>query len=283
MKRWLRDAWKGLGLADVLGFLGVGLAIVALVQNPNLQANATIYIFGLYITILATSLAWREFVYSRKARYAEASVNLHHCAGLLRDAHDAISRSNREQVDDRVRDSLIAFADAFSLITGANCRACIKTIVAETGGVSGGEPNFMTETLRRSTTALRGEADKPAPIRENTDFLVLFDGRQEYFLSHDLTEERAYMNSNWPNNPDERAEFIRARKFKYITTLVWPIKIAPLSGTKPNVIGFLCVDSLTRHIFERRYDTELGAAIADMLYPLLLRYREMLGNKQPGG
>ena len=274
MNKTLRDMLKGIRAGDVLGFLGVALSLIALFRDKSLQNDATVWVFGTYIFTLAALLVWREFVYSRKARYAEASNSMHKCAHALRDAHGAVDRKNLEQVHEKVRDALVSFADAFSLITGANCRACIKTITAATDSKGNDQTIFCTETLARSCTSERTDADEPAPINDNTDFKVLFERQQTYFASDDLSGELAYMNSHWPSNPDKRKEFIRLRKYKYVTTVVWPIRSpAPTVKEMPQVIGYLCVDSLTRGIFERRYDIDLGAVIADTLYPLLLRYR----------
>lgn len=278
MGKSLREFIKGITIGDVVSIFGAAISLIALFQSDNLRESATIWLFGFYIFILASFLVWREFVYSRKARYAEASASLHRCAHIIRDAHDAANRNNKELVENKIRDVLVAFAETFSLIAGASCRACIKSIVANTD-LSPTE--FLTETLARSDTTGRTLNDDLAPIKDNTDFWLIFTGKQNIYICDDLSKENPYNNSNWPSDPNERQRFIKDRKFKYITTIVWPIRNKIPSNSEPQeVVGFLCVDSLTRGIFERRYDLDLGSIVADTLYPLLVKYRE-ISHPQP--
>lgn len=104
---------------------------------------------------------------------------------------------------------------------------------------------------------------------------MLFHRERRFYICNDLTKEDGYQNSHWPSNPEERREFIKKAEYKYVSTIVWPIR-GPAEDGRPPVTGFLCIDSRTRGIFERRYDIQLGAVIADTLYPLLAEYRALL-------
>lgn len=275
IKRNIMDFIKGLRLGDYLSFTGLVIALITLIlQGRNLN-TAIIWLFGVYILILAATLVWREAAYSRKARYAEASKNIHDCAHNLRDALIAFHNRNKEEAHRVLRDALIAFSDAFSLITGANCRACIKTLVGVNDFASE-NTEFAVETLIRSSTSDRNEDDDATPINCNTDFEMLFARERRFYICNDLTKEDGYKNSHWPSNPEERREFIRKAEYKYVSTIVWPIRGPSSVDGRPPVIGYLCIDSLTRGIFERRYDVELGAIIADTLYSLLCEYRALL-------
>jgi len=57
--------------------------------------------------------------------------------------------------------------------------------------------------------------------------------------------------------------------------MVWPIRRMQTNdgALEPDVLGFLCVDSGARGVFNRRYDFEIGAAFADVLYVYILRQR----------
>lgn len=275
-KRNTRDFFKGLRPGDYLSFAGLVVAIMALILQGRQLNTATVWVFGIYILLLAITLVWREIAYARKARYAEASTHIHDCAHHLRDALISAQQPVPERnLSERVlRDALIAFSDAFSLITGANCRACIKTLVAINDPAER-TTEFAVETLVRSSTSTKSSADEPTPIADNTDFEMLFKCESRYYICNDLTREDGYKNSHWPAEPDKRREFIRKREYKYVATIVWPIRAPATREGRPEVIGYLCIDALTRGIFEPRYDIQLGAVIADTLYPLLRRYRNL--------
>ena len=271
----LRDFYTGINLGGILSLLGLIVSVSTLFLEGELLVTGLVYVFGTYILILAFFLVWREFVYSRKAKYAEACGGLHGAAHLLRDVHSALDEGNKNLVDEKIRDAIISFSNALSLVTGANCRCCIKTINSDTEK-DGGEYVFV-ETLVRSETSESYDYDsKPAGIENNTDFYEILINDSNCFLSHDLTKESVYLNSHWPESPDKRKEFIKQRKYKYITTIVWPIKSYSNSQNKAEIIGFLCADSMTRYIFEARYDVDFGAIIADSLFPVLKRYRNSI-------
>lgn len=258
---------------DIVGFVGFAFSILALVKTQSTIDSSIVWVFGIYIFTIASMLVVREYTYSRKARYAEAMKQLHKCAHEIRDSYWAIESNNAGLCMESVKSSLNSFASAFSIVTGTSCRACIKVIEHD----SSKDPvDFYTRTFcRNQKVAQSTNRDDPAPLEKNTDFKILYqqDDDENYFLSNNLTKRKRYQNSNWPSRHDKRAVFIKERKYQYISTIVWPIRSREVESN-PEVIGFLCVDSLTRGVFERRYDVDTGAIIADMLYPLLSKYRK---------
>jgi hypothetical protein len=251
----------------VVSFL---LVIIGLTSNKNLHEDATKWIFAAYIIILGSLLTAREFVYSRKARFAEATRNIHQAVHSLRDASESIKNTNAESARQEICQTLADVQQAFSLITGVSCRACIKTIVYDTT-----QQRASTETfLRARGTTSNPTKDSEAPIDNNTDFKMLFEYKVPTFFSNNLGNENPYLNSNWPENNSERNSFLKSQKYDYIATIVWPIR-AKESGNPPEIIGFLCIDSKTRGVFSRRYDIDVGAIVADTLYPILKDYRDV--------
>lgn len=282
MGMFVRDTRKGINRGDVfavigivLAAIGIALSIIPVSSDPSFRYNAVVYVFGAYIFFLAVFLTWREIVFSRKARYAEATRNIHACIHSIRDAYASVDSKDEDKTIDSIGKTLRSLSEAFSLITGAHCRACIKTIVAKTS--HNNKTEFFTETLARSNNSHINRNEEPAAISENTDFDILFTTDERYYLCNDLTKEPLYRNSNWPKINTERSEFIRKREYKYITTVVWPIRSEPTGDNKiPQIIGFLCIDSRTRNIFDSRYDIDQGAIVADALYYLLFKYRNEL-------
>lgn len=282
IEKLFRQTWRYLvskiSFMDLMAFVGFALSIAALLKSQKSIDDSVIWIFGLYILVLAILLAAREYSYSRKARYAEAMRALHRCSHEIRDANWGIEENNHELCMLSVKSALNSLATAFSIITGTSCRACIKIIYHDSTKTP---VEFYTSTFcRNQKVASSANKDSAAPIEENTDFTILYrqsDG-ENYFISNDLTKRKSYHNSNWPSRHDDRAKFIKERKYQYISTAVWPIR-AREGDNNPEVIGFLCVDSLARGVFRRRYDIDTGAIIADMLYYMLYEYRNAFADK----
>ena len=172
-----------------------------------------------------------------------------------------------------IQSSLASLSSAFSIVTGTSCRSCIKIIKHDDAQ---DPPVFYTETLRRNRKIPKTQnKDDPAQIDHNTDFNILYatDNEENFFFAGNLLKRKHYDNSNWPSKHDEREAFIKKKKYKYVSTIVWPIRERE-GDDAPKVIGFLCVDSMARNAFWRRYDIDYGATIADVLYPILLEYRK---------
>lgn len=253
---------------NVATVLGLILGIVSLLAT-KLVAMYFIIVMMTYIALLAILLAWREFTYSRKARYAEAMAALHQVSHAVRDAQAAIGIGNDGSFRLQVRAAVDAFSKAFSLVTGTDCRACIKTILVNE---QTNPTTFLAEEFCRSSKGFPAQP-KSCEIRDNSDFYLLFTYDRDFYLCNDLSKENPYNNTNWPTSSSARKDFFKSKKHSYISTIVWPIR-APAQNDQPSIIGFLCVDSLTRGIFEPRYDKDFGAVVADMLYNLLSTYRD---------
>lgn len=248
--------------------IGLILAFIALFKlNPDEITVAVIWIYGLYILILAFFLVLREFTYSRKARYAESISLIHQVSHKLRDGYDMLENSESQSCSDALRDALSSFSTAFSIVTGTNCRASIKTIVkGKNSGI------FYAQDMCNSNNGFEG-AGKKNSIQDNTDFKYLFNHEGNYYFCNDLTNESGYINSNWPCVDSERKTFLKNKDNNYRSSIVWPIR-GKTTEEKPSVLGFLCIDSKSKGVFSRRYDIDFGAIVADTLYSFLLRFTE---------
>jgi hypothetical protein len=266
-----RDICQGLKnkitLDRLLTIASLLIGLISLRKTEEIP-DALTYIFGIYFVILAFLLAWREYVFSRKARYAEAMNSLHNVQHSLRDAFVDIINKDKESVFSNIQSCLNQFSKAFSIITGVSCRACIKTIIKKGN-------NFYVETFARSDTQYNKKDDDLDRIDKNTDFTLLFDYENHFFFSNNLDNEKAYINSHWPRTDSEIRRFVKNKEYDYIATIVWPIR-GKTTSKKPEIIGFLCIDSKTRGVFNRRYDKDVGALVADALYSILRAYRNSI-------
>ena len=237
---------------------------------------------GTYVLVIAIVAVWREISYARKARYAEAMVKFHKCIHCLRDAFNAVKRKEEAYSMRCIEETLSFFASAFSLITGVHCRSCIKILDFMPGDSK--EHNFYVAAFARGSTTLSESAQEPKPyyekdwVDQNSDFMVLFRTKDNKFFSNDLSKEKGYRNSHWPTDPSELQEFLKNRKYDYISTIIWPIRNMHGSGDPPDINGFLCIDSKTRGVFCDRYDIDAGAILADALYFFLAEYRATFQN-----
>lgn len=264
---------KGLSFGDVTGTVSLIVSIIGIIiaifSTPTLASNVAILVFGAYIVMITALLVWREVVYSRKARYAESSSVMHQCIHQLRNAYCAIKNNNADFAFTSIRNSVVLFAQAFSLVTGTNCRACIKTVFYQKEEKDG----VYTRTFCRSNSSDLGDKDKElVPIKKNKDFYDLLTCKKTYFFSNDLSQLHGYFNSNWPDDSEKTDSYIENKEYEYISTIVWPIRSLSASE-KPIIIGFLCIDSKSREVFNKRYDIDTGAILADSLFHVLDSYR----------
>ncbi len=233
-----------------------------------------------YLCGLSLFLMVRYVRQERLARYGEGAQVMERAHRRLKEATDRylFGSGSRESFFDGVQESLSAFAEAFTLVTGSNCRASLKEVfVADTlppstrrGGTSEPREELMIATIVRSDIdESRKVSDESADLlRDNSDFEQVLDTR-EPFVAGDLAamwRDRKYRNSHW--GEQMQAE----RDFPYQSTIVWPIEVAPPLGGQPKsgeerVIAFLCVDSRRRHAFWRRADVPFGGTYAHSLYP----------------
>lgn len=274
-------------LHRVVTYLGFILALFStslFVFNSQTDEAAKLFaiILGCYIIIIAVVAIWREFVYSRKARYAEAMAKFHKTLHCLRDAFCAIEKGNAELSRRCIVESLSFFASAFSLITGVHCRSCIKTIDCE--GDEGNIRNFYAETFERGSTPLLEVTEEPSShhendwIERNSDFFLLFRSKDNKFFSNDLSKEGGYQNTHWPDDSANREKFIKNREYDYISTIVWPIRSTrevEKKEKKYKIIGFLCIDAKSRGVFWHKYDVDAGAILADALYYFMEAYNNI--------
>lgn len=227
-----------------------------------------------WVCLLATGAVILVLVQERRARrrlaYAQALTHLHSVFHLKRDAEAAILQRNVD-IDDTLpvlQRVMTATAEAFTVITGARCRASIKQVVYPDAGMAvpienaTGLRQLQVYTLvRDEATGPRDHDRTPVYVDQNTDFELLFLQRDAYpwFMSNDLSSLDAYKNSSWTEDGPR----------DYLATCVWPIQKVDPKGVEHDTLGFLCVDTLERESFDRHFDFFFGAAIADGLYPLL--------------
>jgi hypothetical protein len=237
-------------------------------------------------------LVWQEFRYSRKAKYAEAFSYLRQIF-YETSTKDGQHIGECSEIENICRLIVNRLATAFSLITGTKCSVCIKVLVLSDD--SEASPRPKVATLCRDDTSLdreRGssplehwveELENPQAIehwvQENTDFQQIFERvgtPQRVFFSNYLPGLRGYQNTSFQVYGQPTAHFRGVRwPLPYRSTVVAPISRVHQLQRSPTLAGYLCVDSRSRSVFNRRYDIDLITGVGDCLFDLVHRYCEL--------
>lgn len=280
---WLTNqdsvAWPAISrVSSIFGLIAPIAAIVTFIATNNFTVPALI--IAIYLCVLVTTLTAllirQERRYLREARYAPALLPLRRAYSEVARSSFGLYYGDRSQEAFRLglQESLRRLAEAFTLITGTQCRACIKVIQAPSTSPAGDD--ILVSTLCRGNEDVGAPRHAPDRVGDNTDFRQIFADNRSHFFSNNLPGDlsRGYKNSHW-NERD-----IQDGTVDYRATIVWPIERGPISRLDHDVpreiIGFLCVDTQSTGVFLESYDVALGASFAQALYLALHRLRELV-------
>ena len=249
-----------------------------------------VFILIVYLGISIVSNFIQHYYYGRKARYAEASLIFHPICHIVRDAMYNVHKIDEDDLKQTLEQVLTAFASGFEIIIGAKVRACIKKL----------EYDNEEELLKAENTERRCEyiyvrnyAHSPGNWSEKVKLNYPYDKDR---LSHNsafrelLTMKRMYyIESNIPkaykDHRYQSTSFMRYGEkqdstwpLPYRSTILWPIRKLvgekyglPEDSAIPDhrVRGFLCIDSWEKNVWWDRYDSQIGAAVADLIFILM--------------
>ncbi|HEY5858040.1 MAG TPA: hypothetical protein VIW24_29435 [Aldersonia sp.] len=163
-------------------------------------------------------------------------------------------------VRDLLRESLVSLETAASVLSGVNCRVCVKMVYDHTD--DSGRTKRAVKSIVRSNTAKSDLRDRPDFVDENTDFSEVLNNRKPYWFSGDIHDGSRPEISNYSNT---------SNVLPYHSVIVWPLRTFevgpaeyPRDG-KGNIIGFLCVDSDEIDAFRRDREVEIGWWFVDTL------------------
>ncbi|MBD3249459.1 hypothetical protein GF336_05420 [Candidatus Woesearchaeota archaeon] len=255
-------------------------------SSPQTTSIVCVITLGLLLIIFTFLFLFTEFRYSMKARYAEALSYIHMAQHIMRDiSYTLLYYDNlpMKVIKGMFTEVLTNISNAFSLIKGVDCRVSLKLIKVD--------PNiredlddkervryYYVRTFTRDIKSkikcqqLDQHSDVNHTIAGNTDFRELFfmeKGAERYWICGNIFKKQGYQNTR----------FEEGKTVEYHSVIVFPIRKDTTSETNKehmtcsqDIHGFLCIDSKSRNIFNRRYDPELGGAIADALYSVLCAF-----------
>lgn len=201
--------------------------------------------------------------------------------------HNIIRKVEFNEVQDKnaFAEFCTLLAQAFYQLKGVDCHVCIKVIVKTHRDKGKITPNkIKANTFVRDTGALGREMIDNIPIdhiiQNNTDYETIFKNIHSetgnYFLCNNLVAQENYKNTSFFDKSKNRT-------FTYTTNTMeerekqWPLKyrstlVAPIypgihaQRNHGTLIGFLCVDSIEKNIFNAEIDAELLTGSADAIY-----------------
>jgi len=267
----LRDSWVEY-LHTVYVVCVIGGWYVANIYDPTeFKSRVALIAILVYFVILLLFLGYFIHAYSRKARYAEATICLHQAVHEIRDAgtylNYCVDGGQKYELAEfklymtRMLESVVR---AYAIVTGTNCRAAIK-LLGNSGKVS-----YVKTMARDSTSAQycrdkdKNESNRHA-VTKNTDYNLILNGGRAHYFSGDIVGAKDYLNTS-------REEY--GDKLPYSSVIVLPVRSATIpqpdsDADKYRVLGFLAVDSAARNVFVEKYDVQMGAVVADALYPIM--------------
>lgn len=267
-----RDLWNlhGPGWAKVLAYFTVALVVGCLAAVFALQVRHNRW-FQWVKKDHERKVADLREQYQRRAAVDLALPSIHRAHHLLRDASFALLHHEPTSAGERLAASLAEMANAFSTVTGNTCRASIKLLQLAADAPEEVDPLRDAEFLYVSTLCRHDHTNPPSTrgpdaLIGNTDFMQVWDVDTPgtCFWSNDLDSVDPYENTHRRNVPRSR--------WAYNSTMVWPIQKAEIESENGSdaigfdMLGFFCVDSLEREIFQYDNDFHLGAGYADALY-----------------
>lgn len=284
-------------VAFIFGIIGTSAAIVIPFFNPSVQSNIATWTICVMFSLFLLWSVYREYKIARKEKYANISNILQSISMRVQDLSFYLLRS----IDDRgnspeelivtVTERLGVILDdvvgLFSMLTGTHCRAAIKVVNSDGSRVWA---HALTRDQRSAQQNAQSDKDRNNRqydiIGDNEDFDLLFDPKRDdrgYYFNNNLSA-RPYRSTSisyrreqagshaW--NPSDEEKWV----LDYRSAIVWPIRRLPnRSGEERLCYGFLAVDSESRNVFERRWDTSIGASIAHQLFIPLFLYFELEG------
>lgn len=196
---------------------------------------------------------------------------------------DAISecyKSGLKTLKNNLKDYIDELAEYLTRYRGTTISICIKIFKKRDRNRNEFQAEEIVSIVRSSNTEAIRNNDSKTFVGQNTDFTNLCKGQMVFFGSsnlHKIKESGQYINDskNWEDN-------------KYTSTLVTPIRYHNNNSThdsykniKPDIIGFLCIDSedeIKEWEYSDSFELQILAAFSDVLYVYIKEFYKCFEN-----
>lgn len=274
-----------------VGVIGFGKFIIEIfvgpVPNVAILQSLVLVAFSVVLLVAAGILYSRSL---RRSRFWYATEFVHAAIHILRD-ECARQREHRDVEAERqaVREALTAIRVAFSIITGATCRATLKSIsdrpdfhypldgtihdVIKSGGL------VVTYARDSVTHNIIGGFDDPGvPLSANPRFDEFLKQPRERCVVVPDTKDSSNKMSRTTSNAKYGGEL------PYLSEIIWPVRALNSRDKKRfDLFGFLVIDCYRKKAFDRRECFDLGAAFSDTFYAFFASLYLPNGNADHAG
>lgn len=268
----------------IRGWLGLPPA-----TDPSIVASfQDMYLVALSIMAIAWAL-YRTVSTPRRA--SEEAYFSHLATHIVRD-FVAQDTKNLNDADKALEDLLHTTEKAFTFVTKRKCVASIKSKI----------DNEVKVTHTSDTVIYPVERQQRHPIRAYSSIAYITDGDRRYFMCGDVWMDFRRQKYDHPQLAEYKEQETFAQlwaMFKeyfrpprgvigFRSTLVVPIRMLrreiPATsddGTPQSpyfYLGFLCIDSTSRHAFKPRVITEIAATYADAICLVFIEKKKLTAN-----
>jgi hypothetical protein len=283
------------GLAASIAAIAVAYRTFVSELHPDGQLGLIILAF--YAIIFLIIAIVQEYRFGHKARYAEAFY-------YFKNAYYFCLKGATEKPRNETNICLIAqqicdqISSGFGVITGTKCSVCIK--ILDKNFKKGRKVEIAVSTLCRDAASTHHRSTSNNSIvhwlDKNSDYLEMFDSFNKpmagIFFNNNLPNKLDYANTSFeiygkPKN-------VEIPFFRYfVRNFYWPLPYKSTIGAAiypmidketpkdtARLLGFLCIDSASRGVFWKRYDTKILRSLAIHLYPLISRWYDIIEKKE---
>jgi hypothetical protein len=272
------------------------------------------YVAAIAIVVLMAFLiigwGYREYEFGRKARYAAGLRSAHAIMHSIRNSCTfqfavyerlgSIGVGELRLLQEKCRNEIIHILDniknVFELATSVQCRATIKVFNEGDDGTI-----YVNTLVRDKNSQIEWEKLDRKRANENNDpildnpyfYKIAFDEEfpHPYIMVNDIGAEPEYLTTSaraYDRAFDMDMGRVSLRRrllgkkptwpLPYKSTLTYAIQQSDdpnLGIGETEVVAFLAVDSPSRNVFDRRWDIDLMAALADSLFHTIYTYADI--------
>lgn len=282
LPRRSHNRWAQYGVLFTLAFGVVGIWI----GRDNISINIAHDPAVIVCSLVTLSVIVLSIVFGRRSRqrYSEALMHLHYAVHIVRDycAKNAHSREETERVIVELLDSC---SRVFGIITRKNTLCSIKKYNTSDNTVQYYLHDQLADRKNGIDKNIKIPSDQFASV---TYFLEKSKGARRYCrqnVQSDFRHNRYFhpslLGADGPRNYNNFRQKYQDWPLHFSSTLVVPIRYISEDDAGElidNILGFLCVDSESRGVFNEQYDSEIAATYADLIHLLLTLLTRDMGN-----
>lgn len=259
-------------------FITIISFVIALIQFHYSPKNPPEYIYSIFLILLIVFLIIYTYIREsrRYHRYSESILHIYYAQERIKEYLTSLNENHQNNPEDLKKiytDIINVLSNCFSLLTSKTCHVSVKNINSD------GKITTFVRDSNSNTRYHSHETDENKILHylnDNTDFEFIKNQYKRYFISNNLKKSwkyKQYKNSSFKivEEPKIKEYFGLSKiinwNLPYISTLVVPIRYIT-SNRNYYYYGFLCIDTNSRNIFNKKIDPELAIVFADMLCTL---------------